>query len=142
MGFWNIIPIFFPRYWHMADSFSFNRSVPSNRMEPDVMTPGGFGTRPMTDRAVVVLPAPVSPTSPTVFPLGTSNDIWLIAFTTPSYVRNSMLKSFISSRFSLISFSPFSGPLTITGQPHKSFRLKPVSFLPDNMAMLPMCGFL
>ena len=45
--------------------------MPSKRIEPPAMRPGGCGTRPMIDSAVTLLPQPDSPTMPSVRPAST-----------------------------------------------------------------------
>ena len=42
--------------------------MPSNRIEPDTILPGGSGTSRAIDSAVTLLPQPDSPTRPRVSP--------------------------------------------------------------------------
>ena len=63
------------------------RSWPSNRIRPLAILPG-YSIRPMTLRAVTLLPQPDSPTSPRVWPWATANETPSTAWTTPSAVLN------------------------------------------------------
>lgn len=57
---------------------------PAKLISPDVITPGGDGTRPITARAVVVFPAPLSPTRPRVRPGAREKPRPFTAATVPS----------------------------------------------------------
>lgn len=65
---------------------SLDRSCPSKTMLPRSMRPGGQATRPIMASAVVVLPAPVSPTSLSVSPAFSESEMPLTASITPSSV--------------------------------------------------------
>ena len=67
-----------------------------------VIFPGGFGISLIIPKAVVVFPAPVSPTNPNVSPSFKSKLIPFTAFTTPSSVVYSILRFFIFNNLSLI----------------------------------------
>ena len=70
MGSWKIIEIFSPRIRvRISSSDRLSRSCPSNSMEPLGIRPVRSGSSRRMASAVVVLPAPVSPTSPRVSPL-------------------------------------------------------------------------
>ena len=100
MGSWKIMEIFSPRIPLLSLSPIFNMSFPSNMISPEVTFPGGVGRSPMMVMAVVVLPAPVSPTNPSVS-LGSRVKFMLFtAYTIPSSVLYVTLKSLISSNFS------------------------------------------
>ena len=57
-----------PRSSRIAAGGNCRRSVPSNRISPPAIRPGGCGTSPMIDSAVTLLPQPDSPTMPSVRP--------------------------------------------------------------------------
>src|SRR4029079_2559585 len=63
------------------------------------MRPGGFGMSRMMLRAVTDLPQPDSPTTPMVWPGATSKETRSTARTVPCSVRNSVTRSWTSSRF-------------------------------------------
>ena len=56
---------------------------PPKSTSPAVMRPMGKGNKPMIDKAVMLLPQPLSPTSPTVSPLPTANEMPSTTFTAP-----------------------------------------------------------
>ena len=58
----------FPRMSRMASFSSVRRSVPQYRISPPAIRPGGMGTSPMIERAIMLLPHPDSPMMPTVCP--------------------------------------------------------------------------
>ena len=58
---------------------------------------GGRGKSPRSLSAVTLLPEPLSPTSPTVLPRGTSNDTPSTARSSPASVRNDTTRSRTSS---------------------------------------------
>jgi len=68
MGSWKIMEISLLRRSRMSWSVAFRRSLPSKRISPAAIFPGGVEIRRMMLSAVVVFPAPVSPTRPTVLP--------------------------------------------------------------------------
>jgi len=86
MGSWKIMEIFPPRIRRICFSESFSRSSPSNRIDPFTISPGGSGTSPMIPRAVVVFPAPVSPTRPILSPLSREKVMSFTACTVSSSV--------------------------------------------------------
>jgi hypothetical protein len=69
MGSWNTMAILSPRIAWIRASFIPMMSSPWKRMEPLRIRPVLLGRRRRMLRAVVVLPAPVSPTRPMVLPL-------------------------------------------------------------------------
>ena len=81
---------------------SGTRSVPFIRIEPAAMCPPG-GSKRRTDIAVMVLPQPDSPTSPTVSPWATVSEI-------PSTGRTESFRRRISVSRPQISSSPLNGP--------------------------------
>ena len=86
IGSWKIMETVFPRIASSSFCGIFKISFPSRRMEPFLITPGGSGTRRRIERAVVVFPDPVSPTSPNVFPCSNWISMPFTASTTPSSV--------------------------------------------------------
>ena len=58
----------------MSAGLAPTRLLPSKVMEPLVMAPSWAPSRPVTARAVVLLPAPLAPSSATIEPSGTSMD--------------------------------------------------------------------
>ena len=86
MGSWKIMEILPPRISRMFFSGSWSRSCPSKRTEPLSTSPGGSGTRPMMPRAVVVFPAPVSPTRPMLSPFSRVKETPFTAETVSSSV--------------------------------------------------------
>ena len=68
MGSWKIIATFRPRILSISLSDFFNSGSPLSVILPLTILPGGSGTSPRILRPAVVLPAPVSPTSPSVSP--------------------------------------------------------------------------
>ena len=70
-GSWNTIDIRF-RYERSSPPLSVLTSCPPNRICPSTSAPGG--SDPLTARAVIVLPEPDSPTSPTDSPGSTDRD--------------------------------------------------------------------
>ena len=83
MGSWKIMAIFAPRMWRISASLLLSRFSPSNRISPLLILPGGFGIRRMMPSAVVVLPAPVSPTKPRDSPRPSCRFRPSTAWTTP-----------------------------------------------------------
>src|SRR5439155_557943 len=76
-----------------------NRSMPSNRISPPAMRPGGCGTKPMIDSAVTLLPHPDSPTMPRVRPVSSDRLMPSTAGNSPPpSTANQVLRSRISSR--------------------------------------------
>ena len=69
IGSWKIMPMSAPRMSRISFMGSFVRSLPSKRMRPSTMRPGGSGIRRMTESAVTLFPQPDSPTTPNVRPL-------------------------------------------------------------------------
>ncbi len=86
MGSWKIMEICLPRYLRISLMDRPSRSFPSKRIWPETIFPGGLGIRRMMPRARVVLPAPVSPTSPRVSPWRSLRLAPVRAWTTPSSV--------------------------------------------------------
>src|SRR5712691_4914039 len=97
MGSWKIIAMLFPRIDRTSSSSILRTSWPSNMIEPWTIFPGGCAMRRMRESAVTVLPHPDSPTSPSVSPAASSNDTPSTACTTPSRVKNCVLRSRTSS---------------------------------------------
>ena len=99
MGSWKIIEISLPRMARISFSGNVTRSRPRNSIWPDSMRPGG-GTRRRRESAVMLLPQPLSPTSPTVTPSGTSNETSSTALSVPVSVRK------LVTRFRMRSMTP------------------------------------
>ena len=68
IGSWKIMDTTLPRILRMFSSLSWSISTPSSTIDPPVTKPMPSGSSWMMLRAVVVLPAPVSPTSPSDSP--------------------------------------------------------------------------
>ena len=68
MGSWKIMEILLPRILSISFSGSASRSLPSMVIVPLLTRAGGWGRMRRMDLAMVVLPAPVSPTRPRVSP--------------------------------------------------------------------------
>ena len=67
-GSWKIMAIFRPRIWRISSSDRATRFSPSKITSPDTMRAAGLGMIRSSDRAVMVLPQPDSPTMPSVSP--------------------------------------------------------------------------
>ena len=102
IGSWKIIAIFPPRTVRISASLFLSRSSPSKRISPDRTTPGGEGIRRMMPSAVVVLPAPVSPTKPRVSPRPSRRFRPSTACTVPLSVTYWIVRSRTSSRRSVL----------------------------------------
>src|SRR5690606_18971348 len=93
IGSWKIMAIRLPRIERMPASSRRSRSLPSNRISPLAISPGGLGIRRRIDRAVTLLPDPDSPTIARVSPPARSNETLSIAVTTPRSVRKRVVRS-------------------------------------------------
>ena len=82
MGSWKIMEIRLPRMACIWGSFMSRRDSPLKRMLPLRISPVRSGNSRSTERAVVVFPAPVSPTSPRVSPFSSCRFTPLRAWTT------------------------------------------------------------
>ena len=69
MGSWKIIETVSPRKRRISASVALVTSWPSSQISPSVILPILLGNSRMIERAMVVFPAPVSPTTPRVSPL-------------------------------------------------------------------------
>ena len=96
IGSWKIMEISFPRMPRIAVSESFSRSVPSKRIDPETMRPGGSGIRRNIESEVTLLPQPDSPTTPRVSPRRTPSETPSTARTMPSRVKKYVRRSSIS----------------------------------------------
>ena len=92
IGSWKIIDTRSPRTSSNCLDDNPNRSMPSNRICPDRIRPGGCGTNPITAIDVTVLPDPDSPTIPNVSPAPTWNDTSSTTVDQPTSVKNSTVK--------------------------------------------------
>jgi hypothetical protein len=72
-----------PRTRRISRSPSASSSSPWNRIEPAATRAGGFGSRPMIESAVTLLPLPDSPTMPSTSPSATSNPMSSTAGSSP-----------------------------------------------------------
>ena len=68
IGSWKIIEISVPRTPSSAFSFSDSRLRSPYQTSPSVTSPGGSGTRPITESALTLFPDPDSPTMASVSP--------------------------------------------------------------------------
>jgi len=73
----------------MASFSSVRRSVPRYRISPPAIRPGGMGTSPMIERAIMLLPHPDSPMMPTVCRGSTFRFTLSRTLTIPIFVENS-----------------------------------------------------
>src|SRR4030095_15611915 len=106
IGSWNTRPISPPRIERISGPLasSLTRSVcaPSvgvRSIWPSTMRPGGSTIRRM-DWAVTLLPQPLSPTMPSVFPGATSNDAPSTALVVPSSWKK-LVRRFLTDRSGL-----------------------------------------
>src|SRR5256885_2793111 len=97
---WKMIEMSFHRTRWIERSESFTRFLPSNRISPRTIFPL-YGRSRMMERAVVVLPQPLSPARPRASPSPTSNDTPWTARTVPACVVYSIERSSTSRRASL-----------------------------------------
>src|SRR5437879_8168380 len=97
---WKMIEMSFHRTRWIERSESFTRFLPSNRISPRTIFPL-YGSSRMMERAVVVLPQPLSPARPRASPSPTSNDTPSTAWTVPACVVYSIERSSTSRRASL-----------------------------------------
>ena len=86
IGSWKIIEIWLPRTSRISSSESFSRSRPSSRISPSTILPGR-PMRRMIDSAVMLLPQPDSPTTPSVLPSSIAKLTPSTALTMPSWVK-------------------------------------------------------
>ena len=89
---WKIIAMRSPRMARISSSLSLSRSLPSNRISPFSMRPGGEGMRRRIDIEVTLLPEPDSPTMASVSPAATSKEMLSTAVTTPRSVLNRVVR--------------------------------------------------
>ena len=75
IGSWNIMETVSPRSRRISASEAAVTSVPANRIDPLAIRPTFSGSSFKMLRAVVVFPAPVSPTRPRVSPLSRNRSI-------------------------------------------------------------------
>src|SRR6185503_1177584 len=87
-----------PWYSRILASLNCSRSTPSNRILPPTILPPGWGTSRSSDRLVIVLPEPDSPTIPRVSPGATEKLTPSTALTTPRRVKKWVRRSSTSSR--------------------------------------------
>src|SRR5438874_576783 len=97
MGSWKIIAMLLPRMPRTSSSSIFKMSWPSKTIWPFTILPGGCGMSRMSDSAVTDLPQPDSPTRPSVSPASRLKVTPSTARTTPSRVKNCVLRSWTSS---------------------------------------------
>ena len=97
--------IFSPRIRCISFSGISRRLRPSNSISPPVICAVLSGRSRRMERAVVVLPAPVSPTNPSVSPLCRSKEILLTAYTVSRSVLYMTSRSFTFKKVSFICIS-------------------------------------
>src|SRR5690606_4346780 len=95
-GSWKIMAMRLPRQRRSSRSDLPARFSPNSRISPATMRPG-CGTKPMMDRAVMLLPQPDSPTTPTVSPGYSWKLTPSTALTTPRSVKK-CVRRFRTSR--------------------------------------------
>ena len=88
IGSWKIMAISRPRMLRSSASVISRTFCPLNQISPLVISPGGDWISCRIASAVVVLPAPVSPTNPSALPSSSCMLRWLTAWTTPESVSN------------------------------------------------------
>ena len=81
-GSWKIMPMSSPRILRISSAGNPTISRSASLIDPPAMRPL-FGSSPMIDSAVIVLPQPDSPTMPSVSPSSTWNDTPSTACTMP-----------------------------------------------------------
>ena len=129
-GSWKIIPTRLPRTSSIRSSGRAARSVPSRLIVPPVRWPPP-GSRRMTDRAVIVLPLPDSPTIPRHSPSATVRD-------TPSTARTRPRRSRISVRRSRMSRSGAIGYRRRRRTSNASRNASPMKLMETMTAMIAM----
>src|SRR6266480_5438870 len=95
IGSWNTMAISRPRSFAICLSGIPINSTPRYRIEPEILA--GFGSSPMIARAVTLLPDPDSPTTASTSPGRRENVSPRTAWTTPSTVGKSTLRSVMAS---------------------------------------------
>src|SRR5690606_906733 len=95
-GSWKIMASWLPRRRRISRSDFRTRSSPMNRISPPTMRPGWLTSR-MMDAAVMLLPQPDSPTTPTVSPGYSWKLTPSTALTTPRSVKK-CVRRFRTSR--------------------------------------------
>ena len=111
MGSWNTMEIRSPRMARISAFDARSRSLPSKRTSPAVIRVFSARRR-ITAPASVDLPEPLSPTTPTTDPAGTSRSTLRSAFSGPRAVENSTLKARTSSSTPLASLRTSPAGLT------------------------------
>src|SRR5579871_1009021 len=86
-GSWKIYEIFAPRILRSCSLPIFRTSWPSRRISPPLYSPGGVATSFASDKAVTLLPQPLSPTNASVSPRRIVKLTPSTACTSPSSVR-------------------------------------------------------
>src|SRR3972149_7717503 len=89
-------------------SFSdlFNRFCPRYRTVPLTISPGGTGINFKTESMLTDFPQPLSPTTASVSPSSTWNEIPLTAYTVPSGVWKRVIRSLTSRSEVILSDCP------------------------------------
>ena len=85
IGSWKIIEMRRPRNFLTSFPVSFKRFCPSNKILPDLIFAGGSSNSRTIDNPVTVLPQPLSPTRPRVWPSLSWKDTLSTALITPSF---------------------------------------------------------
>ena len=109
IGSWKIIEMSLPRTSRRSSSGSVTRSRPSSRIWPATIRPGRLMS-PRMDMAVMLLPQPDSPTTPSVFPSPMVKLIPSTALTVPSCVKKWVLRPLTSSSVPTASGRPARRP--------------------------------
>ena len=86
MGSWKTIEIWLPRIFRIWSAGIWTMSLPWNRIFPLTILPGGSGIKRITERALTLLPEPLSPTRARVSPSFRFQFTPSTALTTPVWV--------------------------------------------------------
>ena len=97
MGSWKIMAISLPRICRISFLGHPDQVLALEQHLAAGDFAGRLGIRPMIESAVTLLPDPLSPTMPSVSSSYRSKETPLTAFTTPSCVKNCVLRSLTCS---------------------------------------------
>ena len=89
----SLTQILWPVSQHYSNSCEIEEIWPVRKSIAPDSTWAAFGNNPITERELMDLPDPDSPTIPNVSPFCKVNEIWSTAFTCPRMVSNAMQRS-------------------------------------------------
>ena len=96
IGSWKIIAMSRPRSWRQRAGVAPRSSSPLKRMLPSTMRPGS-SSRPISEKPVMLLPEPDSPTRPRISPAARCRSTPSTARTTPLRVKKCVFRPRTSS---------------------------------------------